>query len=97
MNPRFRPGSEPRISKEGGIARGPRVRTQPVYPSPPDLDFDIKTRIAETRRGEGLQQLRRGCSLSVRVVFQMNDANQWKQLGYGGGASIAVTFTPGRR
>ncbi|MFE9880712.1 LamG-like jellyroll fold domain-containing protein [Streptomyces sp. NPDC005784] len=55
--------------------------------SPPSLEFDVTSR-AQSAAG--------GSWSSMTLMVQspdMNDATQWKQLAYGGGATLSVTYS----
>ncbi|WP_244317567.1 LamG-like jellyroll fold domain-containing protein [Streptomyces bauhiniae] len=55
--------------------------------SPPSLEFDVTSR-AQSAAAGGWK--------SVTLMVQspdMNDAQQWKQLAYGGGATMSVTYS----
>ncbi|MFF5307606.1 LamG-like jellyroll fold domain-containing protein [Streptomyces sp. NPDC013161] len=55
--------------------------------SPPSLEFDVTSRAQSAAAG--------GWSSMTLMVQSpdMNDASQWKQLAYGGGATMSVTYS----
>ncbi|MDX3071938.1 LamG-like jellyroll fold domain-containing protein [Streptomyces sp. MI02-7b] len=55
--------------------------------SPPSLEFDVTSRAQSAAAG--------GWSSMTLMVQSpdMNDATQWKQLAYGGGATMSVTYS----
>ncbi|MEU2776433.1 LamG-like jellyroll fold domain-containing protein [Streptomyces sp. NPDC007162] len=55
--------------------------------SPPALEFDVTSR-AQSAAGSSWSSM----TLMVQSP-DMNDAYQWKQLAYGGGASMSVTYS----
>ncbi|SEN74569.1 LamG-like jellyroll fold domain-containing protein [Actinacidiphila rubida] len=57
------------------------------YVSPPTLDFNVTSRIQSAAAGKWPY-----ATLLVEAA-NMNDATQWKQLGFGGGATLSVTYT----
>ncbi|MFC9932301.1 LamG-like jellyroll fold domain-containing protein [Streptomyces sp. NPDC127190] len=55
--------------------------------SPPSLEFDVTSRARDAAAGGW-------SSMSLMVQSpDMNDASQWKQLAYGGGATMSVTYS----
>ncbi|WP_377271637.1 hypothetical protein [Peterkaempfera sp. SMS 1(5)a] len=57
------------------------------YVSPPKLDFDVTSRITSAAAGNW------GTATFKVESVNMNDATQWKQLAYKGGATLSVTYT----
>ncbi|MFE1880098.1 LamG-like jellyroll fold domain-containing protein [Streptomyces diastatochromogenes] len=55
--------------------------------SPPSLEFDVTSR-AQSAAAGGWKSM----TLMVQSP-DMNDAQQWKQLAYGGGATMSVTYS----
>ncbi|MFF1722656.1 LamG-like jellyroll fold domain-containing protein [Streptomyces sviceus] len=55
--------------------------------SPPSLEFDVTSR-AQSAAAGGWKSM----TLMVQSP-DMNDATQWKQLAYGGGATMSVTYS----
>ncbi|WP_405816413.1 hypothetical protein OG241_17675 [Streptomyces sp. NBC_01390] len=55
--------------------------------SPPSLEFDVTSR-AQSAAAGGWKSM----TLMVQSP-NMNDATQWKQLAYGGGATMSVTYS----
>ncbi|WP_233273587.1 LamG-like jellyroll fold domain-containing protein [Streptomyces broussonetiae] len=55
--------------------------------SPPSLEFDVTSR-AQSAAAGGWKSM----TLMVQSP-DMNNANQWKQLAFGGGATMSVTYT----
>ncbi|MFJ7899251.1 LamG-like jellyroll fold domain-containing protein [Streptomyces sp. NPDC096198] len=55
--------------------------------SPPSLEFDVTSR-AQSAAADGWKSM----TLMVQSP-DMNDATQWKQLAYGGGATMSVTYS----
>jgi hypothetical protein len=58
-----------------------------AYVSPPTLDFNVTSRIQLAAGGNWPF-----ATLLVEAA-NMNDATQWKQLAYGGGATLSVTYS----
>ncbi|MET9073777.1 LamG-like jellyroll fold domain-containing protein [Streptomyces sp. NPDC004232] len=55
--------------------------------SPPSLEFDVTSRAQSAAAGSW-------SSMTLMVQSpDMNDAQQWKQLAYGGGATMSVTYS----
>ncbi|MER5528655.1 LamG-like jellyroll fold domain-containing protein [Streptomyces sp. NPDC002677] len=55
--------------------------------SPPSLEFDVTSRAQSAAAGSW-------ASMTLMVQSpDMNDAQQWKQLAYGGGATMSVTYS----
>lgn len=57
------------------------------YVSPPSLEFDVTSR-AQSAAAGGWKSM----TLMVQSP-NMDDATQWKQLAYGGGATMSVTYS----
>ncbi|MFB8177645.1 LamG-like jellyroll fold domain-containing protein [Streptomyces sp. NPDC055966] len=55
--------------------------------SPPSLEFDVTSRAQSAAAGSWSSM-----TLMVQSA-DMNDAQQWKQLAYGGGATMSVTYS----
>lgn len=72
-------------SHEAGVC--PVTDGSGSYVSPPSLDFKVTSRIASAAAGNW--------SYAVFLVeaADMNNASQWKQMGYGGGATLSVTYS----
>lgn len=88
-------GHEPggRTSSLGTNPKSHEAGTCPVtsgsdsWVSPPSLEFDVTSRAQSAAAG--------GWSSMTLMVQSpdMNDATQWKQLAYGGGATMSVTYS----
>ena len=88
-------GHEPTV-RTGSLGTNPKSHeagTCPVtdgansWVSPPSLEFDVTSR-AQSAAG--------GSWSSMTLMVQspnMSDASQWKQLAYGGGATMSVTYS----
>lgn len=72
-------------SHEAGVC--PVTNGSGSYVSPPSLDFNVTSRIKSAAAGNW--------SYAVFLVeaADMNNATQWKQMGYGGGATMSVTYS----
>ncbi|MGW5256489.1 LamG-like jellyroll fold domain-containing protein [Streptomyces sp. NPDC004012] len=88
-------GHEPTV-RTGALGTNPvshEAGTCPVtdgansWVSPPSLEFDVTSRAKSAADG--------GWSSMTLMVQSpnMNDASQWKQLAYGGGATLSVTYS----
>jgi hypothetical protein len=77
-------GTNP-VSKEAGTC--PVTNGSNSWVSPPSLQFDVTSRTQSAAAG-GWKSM----TLMVQSP-DMNDATQWKQLAYGGGATMSVTYT----
>ncbi|QMU74867.1 hypothetical protein GXW83_02850 [Streptacidiphilus sp. PB12-B1b] len=75
----------PPTSEEAGVC--PVTNGTGSYVSPPDLSFNVLSRVQSAAQG-GWNSM----TLMVQSV-NMNDATQWKELGYGGGASLSITYS----
>ncbi|MEU6384128.1 LamG-like jellyroll fold domain-containing protein [Streptomyces bauhiniae] len=88
-------GHEPggRTSALGTNPKSHEAGTCPVtdgansWVSPPSLEFDVTSRTQSAAAG-GWKSM----TLMVQSP-DMNDAQQWKQLAYGGGATMSVTYS----
>ncbi|MEV7388613.1 LamG-like jellyroll fold domain-containing protein [Streptomyces sp. NPDC091215] len=77
-------GTNP-VSKEAGTC--PVTAGSNSWVSPPSLEFDVTSR-AQSAAAGGWKSM----TLMVQSP-DMNDAMQWKQLAYGGGATMSVTYS----
>ncbi len=77
-------GSNPK-SHEAGTC--PVTDGANSWVSPPSLEFDVTSR-AQSAAAGGWKSM----TLMVQSP-DMNDATQWKQLAYGGGATMSVTYS----
>ncbi|MFF4965674.1 LamG-like jellyroll fold domain-containing protein [Streptomyces sp. NPDC001037] len=77
-------GSNP-VSHEAGTC--PVTDGAHSWVSPPSLEFDVTSRAKSAAAG-GWKSM----TLMVQSP-DMNDATQWKQLAYGGGATMSVTYS----
>ncbi|MFF3371685.1 LamG-like jellyroll fold domain-containing protein [Streptomyces sp. NPDC002680] len=77
-------GTNP-VSHEAGTC--PVTSGSNSWVSPPSLEFDVTSRAVSAAAG--------GWSSMTLMVQSpnMNDATQWKQLAYGGGATLSVTYS----
>ncbi len=77
-------GTNP-VSHEAGTC--PVTNGANSWVSPPSLEFNVTSRAQSAAAG--------GWSSMTLMVQSpnMNDATQWKQLAYGGGATLSVTYT----
>ncbi|WP_370063180.1 hypothetical protein [Streptacidiphilus sp. MAP5-3] len=75
----------PPTSEEAGVC--PVTNGTGSYVSPPDLSFNVTSRVQSAARGDWSSM-----TLMVESV-NMNDATQWKELGYGGGATLSITYS----
>ncbi|MEU9344127.1 LamG-like jellyroll fold domain-containing protein [Streptomyces sp. NPDC048278] len=88
-------GSEPKVRTDA-LGTNPvshEAGTCPVtdgsnsWVSPPSLEFDVTSRAQSAAAGSW-------SSMTLMVQSpNMNDASQWKQLAYGGGATMSVTYS----
>ena len=75
----------PPTSEEAGVC--PVTNGTGSYVSPPDLSFNVLSRV-QSAAEYGWNSM----TLMVESV-NMNDATQWKELGYGGGARLSITYS----
>ncbi|MFK0160372.1 hypothetical protein ACIQVK_50995, partial [Streptomyces sp. NPDC090493] len=77
-------GTNP-VSHEAGTC--PVTDGANSWVSPPSLEFDVTSRAQSAAAGSW-------SSMTLMVQSpNMNDASQWKQLAYGGGATMSVTYS----
>ncbi|WP_256916835.1 LamG-like jellyroll fold domain-containing protein [Streptomyces hilarionis] len=77
-------GTNP-VSHEAGTC--PVTNGANSWVSPPSLEFNVTTRAVSAAAGSW-------SSMTLMVQSpNMNDATQWKQLAYGGGATLSVTYS----
>ncbi|MEU5310842.1 LamG-like jellyroll fold domain-containing protein [Streptomyces sp. NPDC021562] len=73
------------VSHEAGTC--PVTNGANSWVSPPSLEFDVTSRAQSAASGSW-------SSMTLMVQSpNMNDASQWKQLAYGGGATMSVTYS----
>ncbi|MEH0468159.1 hypothetical protein QA943_04750 [Streptomyces sp. B21-097] len=77
-------GTNP-VSHEAGTC--PVTNGANSWVSPPSLEFNVTSRAVSAAAGSW-------SSMTLMVQSpNMNDATQWKQLAYGGGATLSVTYS----
>ncbi|MHA6757498.1 LamG-like jellyroll fold domain-containing protein [Streptacidiphilus sp. PAMC 29251] len=72
-------------SHEAGVC--PVTNGTGSYVSPPELKFDVTSRAQTTAAAKS------GTMTLMVQSPNMNDATQWKQFAYGGGATLSVTYS----